>query len=90
MLIIVMLILICMLLLSSFVSLLVARLVTWVFPIIAFSHCSAEGDNDVAVVHVVIIVCYSPRSRLCHLGLAMWMITVDFVVAAVDLAHHAC
>ena len=89
MLIIVMLILICMLL-SSFVSLLVARLVTWVFPIITFRCCSAEGDNDVAVVHVVIIVCYSPRSRLCHLGLAMWMITVDFVVAAVDLAHHAC
>ena len=89
MLIIVMLILICILLLSSFVSLLVARLVTWVFPIIAFSRCSAEGDNDVAVVHVVIIVCYSPRSRLCHLGLAMWMITVDFVVAAVDLAFHA-
>ena len=88
MLIIVMLILICMLL-SSFVSLLVARLVTWVFPIIAFSRCSAEGDNDVAVVPVVIIVCYSPRSRLCHLGLARWMITVDFVVA-VDLAHHAC
>ena len=67
MLIIVMLILICMLLLSSFVSLLVARLVTWVFPIIAFSCCSAESDNDVAVVHVVIVVCHSPRSRLCHL-----------------------
>ena len=89
MLIIVMLILICMLLLSSFVSLLVARLVTWVFPIIAFSCCSAEGDNDVVVVYVVIVVCYSPCSRLCHLGPAMWMITVDFV-AAVDLAFNAC
>ena len=79
-----------MLLLSLFVSLLVAGLVTWVFPIITFRCCSAEGDNVVVVLYVVIVVCYSPHNRLCHLGLAMWMITVDFVVAAVDLAHHAC
>ena len=85
MLITVMLILMCILLLSSFVPLLVAGLVT----ITAFRCCSAEGDNVVVVLYVVIVVCYSPHNRLCHLGLAMWMITVDFV-AAVDLAFHTC
>ena len=86
MLITVMLILMCILLLSSFVPLLVAGLVTFT----AFRCCSAEGDNVVVVVYVVIVVCYSPCSRLCHLGLARWKITIIvFVVAAVvDLAFH--